>query len=499
MEKIGGNIRYQWYRSGTPKWKDATKIPGANKLIYIPEIADQEGFLFLKMTMEYIDAVIPPVLLNYVMTEKLETERVFVSPALGPVLPAFFIESDLKNISVFDNEGNELLQNFDNEIKNYSIEVGANVTSVRVYPTWVSSNNNYVVINGVPSELWDAQAGGLNIPLKFGNNKIIVVSTAESFAGVNTFSISVDRKVKGEEDVKLLPPQARFVKIDNSFDEFLGKTLHGSYTFYDELDRAEKGTKFQWYRQNDEEGDGRVAIVGATETTYKLSENDIGKYVYFEVIPKAEGSIAGEATMSCWIGPINRIDSKLSNITDIKVVYEGKNILNNFDEISKTYMVNFTSKEGKEIVEISVVGGEGITINGTTGHTKRVNFYGTHLVEIQANVPNSSETTSYFIQFNDEAKPASIEIKGMREVNITGEHGKIVSLEALVYDQYNQLIEGDIEWTVPSGYDFEVVGFNNQILNLHFPSNVAAKTIEIRANIFGDESVSYRKNILITN
>jgi hypothetical protein len=47
------------------------------------------------------------------------------------------------------------------------------------------------------------------------------------------------------------------------------------------------GSTFQWYRADDAAGTtNRVAIAGATNTTYTITADDSNKYLVFEVVPR---------------------------------------------------------------------------------------------------------------------------------------------------------------------------------------------------------------------
>ncbi len=484
-----GSLEYQWYRGDTKNEEYALPITGADKILYVPTQEDEGKYLFLKLTSHY---TIPSwsLLSGYTLPSE------FISPALGPIAPAFITGSDLTSLSV-KNNNSEYLDNFNNDTTNYELSVPIHINSVRVNATYDDTLNSFVSINGISSEFWK-EDDGLDIPLEFGENTIIVTSTAENYLGAKNFVIKVNRDTESMEGQEQLKPEARFVKIENEKDFFIGKTLIGEYEFYDELDREEEGTTYQWYRQDDDEGTNRKAIPGANGLTYTLSEEDVGKQVYFEVTPKAAGSIAWESEMSWWIGPIHQVDDELTNISDIAIVYDGVNLLEDFDSEKKVYHIKFASQENENMITVEVNGGNNVSINGNSGDTGTVDFYETRLIEVQADALDSGNRTSYFIVLDDSSKPENIVIEGNEEVVIPEEGQKTVMVwEADLYDQYNQLIEEDIEWTVPSGYDYRVEGEHNQVLNLYIPSTAQAEMIAIKGSLKEDSSVYTVKNLTI--
>ena len=476
MDMVIGSLEYQWYRGDTDQEDSLTLIPDADELVYIPTQEDEGKYLFLKLTSHYSGG---------------SETREFMSPALGPIAPAFITGSELTSLSVKNNDS-EYLENFSNDTTNYEISVPVNVNSVRVNATYDKALNSFVSINGIPSEFWEKD-DGLEIPLEFGDNTIIVTSTAENYLGSKNFVIKVNRDTESMEGQEQLKPEARFVKIDNEKDFFIGKTLIGDYVFYDELDREEEGTTYQWYRQDDDEGNGRAPIPGPTGLTYTLTDSDIGKYVYFTVTPKAQGSIEGDTEESWWIGPIQQVDDKETSLTDISVKYKGQELLTAFAPQQKTYQIRLKSEEDDSTVTVAAAG-DNISINGLAGNTHMIDFYEDDLVEVR-DVFNGS---SYFIAVSDMPFQDAVSISGGNTVEIP-ESGEAISMqEAIAYDQYGEVMEDvDFEWTVPSGYDYQVEGEHNQVLTIYITSTAQEGTIGIRASVKGDEIVSKVKNLSI--
>jgi hypothetical protein len=89
----------------------------------------------------------------------------------------------------------------------------------------------------------------------------------------------------------------------------VGSTLTGNYTYHDSDGDKELGSTFRWLRSDSINGT-YTAIEGANARTYKLTQTDKGKYIKFEVTPKAEYEpTTGFAVTSKAVGPIQSSDS----------------------------------------------------------------------------------------------------------------------------------------------------------------------------------------------
>lgn len=97
---------------------------------------------------------------------------------------------------------------------------------------------------------------------------------------------------------KFIPiPAAKDVRIDGIAK--VGQQLTAYYTYEDADGDLEGASTFKWYRSDDDKGTGKSEIQGATDTTYTLTEDDEGKYISFEVLPKAQtGELEGEKAES---------------------------------------------------------------------------------------------------------------------------------------------------------------------------------------------------------
>jgi len=97
--------------------------------------------------------------------------------------------------------------------------------------------------------------------------------------------------------VQNLPPVASDVVFSGTMEP--DQTLTGSYTYSDYESDAEGASIYKWYRADDATGTNQAVINGATALTYLLAEDDIDKYISFEVTPiAASGTTSGTSIMS---------------------------------------------------------------------------------------------------------------------------------------------------------------------------------------------------------
>lgn len=84
-----------------------------------------------------------------------------------------------------------------------------------------------------------------------------------------------------------------------------GVVLSGEYDYQDAENDLEGQSTYKWYRADDYTGTNAQAIIGETDQTYTLVNDDIGEYICFEVTPYAQtGSSPGAAVKSSYEGPV---------------------------------------------------------------------------------------------------------------------------------------------------------------------------------------------------
>lgn len=122
---------------------------------------------------------------------------------------------------------------------------------------------------------FDATTGKLTVAPGAEGGKAIISSTSRT--GITAeHTIIIDKPTA---------PTAENVKISGKYAK--GETLTGSYDYNDINGDEESGTTLKWYRADDSTGSGKTEISDATgNKSYTLTNDDIGKYIFFGVTPK---------------------------------------------------------------------------------------------------------------------------------------------------------------------------------------------------------------------
>ena len=92
-------------------------------------------------------------------------------------------------------------------------------------------------------------------------------------------------------------------KVDIHGQLVINQILTASYTLYN---ANEIDSTFQWYRHDDIHSLNKEAIVGATSNTYLTTNDDIGKFISFKVLPRNIKE-TGKVNESELKGPISTI------------------------------------------------------------------------------------------------------------------------------------------------------------------------------------------------
>jgi hypothetical protein len=93
------------------------------------------------------------------------------------------------------------------------------------------------------------------------------------------------------------PPSASNVYISGTY--YVCKKLSGHYKYADLEGDAEHGSVYKWYRASTHNLSDTIRITGANDTTYVLTDADLGKYIYFQVTPNAlTGTVTGTPVLS---------------------------------------------------------------------------------------------------------------------------------------------------------------------------------------------------------
>ncbi|WP_176328467.1 SprB repeat-containing protein, partial [Arenibacter amylolyticus] len=188
----------------------------------------------------------------------------------------------------------------------------ATVDAIRIYASKDKnagdSAGGNIIINGTP--VISTGAGG---QAKFYSGSILGSANLIALIGEKNTRYNVDANTSVfepelnsglyaliREKENLLP-----TAVNVSFSGVLTtkQELTGAYVYNDPENDPETETTYQWYRADDSNGTGRLVIESANAITYTLSQEDIGKFISFEVTPK-NGAGAGVPVESIFKGPI---------------------------------------------------------------------------------------------------------------------------------------------------------------------------------------------------
>ncbi len=146
----------------------------------------------------------------------------------------------------------------------------------------------------------DMSAAQLNLNITYANNNNVVTDFGGNNLGSNATGVNIS--------LNALPIAT---SVDFSGTLTVGETLTGDYTYADPDNDTEDGTTFKWYRSDDANGTNKIAIAGATASTYDLTSSDVDKYISFEVTPH-DGNNAGTAVESSLKGEVSKMDQTIT-------------------------------------------------------------------------------------------------------------------------------------------------------------------------------------------
>lgn len=161
----------------------------------------------------------------------------------------------------------------------------------------------------------------------------------------------------------------------------VGAVLTGNYHYSDAESDPESGTVFSWFRADRADGQNKTVIQGATGNTYTLTSDDVGKYLFFGVTPKAStGTAAGTEVISAGVGPVAapaNQDVTPPSITEVNAVdLDANGVFNRYDQVNFTFSedLNEQSKTAveHELEQRTDLFGTGVTAEWVGGNTVAV-------------------------------------------------------------------------------------------------------------------------------
>ncbi|MFY0591765.1 Ig-like domain-containing protein [Roseivirga sp.] len=142
----------------------------------------------------------------------------------------------------------------------------------------------------------------------------------------------------------------------------IGQQLTGAYTFTDADNDPESGSTFKWYRSDDAAGTGKTEITGATTVNYTLTNDDINKFISFEVTPN-DGTTAGT--------PVETTRTLVANVFITSIARQTPSgATTNADEV--TFRVIFSAGVARVSADDFILSGT-VAGDGTVSSITRIN------------------------------------------------------------------------------------------------------------------------------
>ncbi|MBP1934808.1 S-layer homology domain-containing protein [Ammoniphilus resinae] len=183
----------------------------------------------------------------------------------------------------------------------------------------------YEIISSDEDVVYGYDDGGFYIRGEGAGTALVTVTAYDGNGGEVSISFNVI--------VHPIPNQApTATDVGISGTPQLGQTLYGVYTYIDIENDTQGISTFKWFRADDATGTNKVAIDGATSSEYTLTDEDIGKYISFEVTPLAStGTLEGTPEESNPVGPIMPAFSKspldLINAASESGIWDGVDVI----------------------------------------------------------------------------------------------------------------------------------------------------------------------------
>lgn len=161
-----------------------------------------------------------------------------------------------------------------------------------------AADGTYTVITDATQAVYTCQEADALKYLKF--EVIPVSATGTSTEGDAKMSMAYGPVAPADAEF----PVATNVNVTGVLETL--EVLTGNYTYEDANNDDEGASIYTWYRADDALGTNATVISGANTTTYEVTNEDIGKFIAFEVTPVAADGILleGETVTSAYVGPI---------------------------------------------------------------------------------------------------------------------------------------------------------------------------------------------------
>ncbi|KOA21436.1 bacterial Ig-like domain (group 1) [Clostridium homopropionicum DSM 5847] len=377
---------YKWYRADDAEGTNKTEITGSTSISYTLTSEDKGKYISFEVTPKAATGVTTGT-----AVESARVGAVAAAPVVNTVPTAISGSLTLNE----DEAGNGTLQ-------------GSDVDGDELTYSIVSGPSHGKVELGVNGEYTYTPAANYNGEDSF------TYKVNDGKEDSNTAQISIT--VKAINDA----PTATEVSISGTAQ--VGLTLTGSYTYGDVDSDQESGSSFKWYRSDDVNGTNKTEIVGATSISYILTSEDKGKYISFEVTPRAAAGVTtGIAVESARVGAVvaapvvNTPPTATSGVLTINEDEEGNGALqgSDVDGDDLNYIIVSGPSHGK--VELGV--------NGAYTYIPTANYNGedsfTYKVNDGKEDSNTAQISITVKAVNDAPTATEVSISGTVQVGST--------------------------------------------------------------------------------
>lgn len=152
---------------------------------------------------------------------------------------------------------------------------------------------------------------------KIGDTKSVDVPNNYKFEELGQYEVTLNANNGAEVEtyvifiLEAIAPKANNVKISGIPET--GEVIKASYEFYDKNNDEEKGSIFEWYRDNE-------LIEGANSKEYILTQQDENHIIYFKITPKADSEYesVGETVTAEFTGAYSPAAQNVKISGDVK-------------------------------------------------------------------------------------------------------------------------------------------------------------------------------------
>ncbi|MFD2332463.1 Ig-like domain-containing protein [Cohnella sp. GCM10020058] len=259
-----GTPVYKWYRDSQATGASKVEINGATSGSYVLTAGDAGKYLFFEVTPKAATGTL--------------TGTPVVSTGYGPIVPA-----NVAPVATDDTK----TTNMNTALTDTLPATDANTGDTLTFSKVSNPSHGTVTVNADGSYTYTPTTG-------YTGTDSFTFKANDGKADSNTATVTITVNA---------PPTATNVNIAG--EKIVGETLTGTYT-YGDVDGDPTGTPtYKWYRDSQASGTNKVEINGATTSSYTLTTDDAGKYIFFEVTPKATaGVLTGSPATSAGYGPI---------------------------------------------------------------------------------------------------------------------------------------------------------------------------------------------------